>query len=83
MDAKNEKENLFSKMRKSFNKTRIKFFVDVATKELSYVGIEDPDRRLAVKILEYLAARLGKEKVFDSDWYGYEDLVTRLIKERK
>jgi len=39
----------------------------------------DKERLLAILILEEIAAKLGKEKIFDKDWYAYEDLVTEII----
>ena len=39
----------------------------------------DKERLLAILILEEIATKLGKEKIFDKDWYGYEDLVTEII----
>lgn len=42
-----------------------------------------PNRKLAIQILEAIAEKMGKLKIFDKMWYELEDMLVELISDSK
>lgn len=52
--------------------------------ETDIINAEHPSRKKAIRIMEYIASRIGDDDIFDckggnTTWYDVEDILTNII----